>query len=502
MAIRLPSHLHRARSGILHFRIAIPPNLRQHFKTREIYRSLRTANVREAAQAALTLSQAVKRAFHQLRSRTMSDQKKTPQEPLDGFEMGLMWESHIPGLGVAKVQSEEADTPEQIAAAVSSTLNTAAALANAAAGAGGQAGAGTPASKKHSPLFSELIEDYKRDRLAAKRWTPKTQDENLAIYKLCMDIIGDLPISEIGEEQALTYFETLQKLPANMNKMPAYRGKSIREIIALNPPPMATRSINKSLERISSLFKFATLKPKYDLRYNPFSGRSLDESDAQQREPFTDDELIRLFGAVEHTQREYKTPYSYWLPIMGLLTGARLNELCQLHLSDFELVDGIHCMSIRDEEEGQRVKNKSARRLVPIHDKLVEVGLIRYVERLRTQGHERLFPMLQLTEDGYGKMPSRWFGRFKERCGIMQKHTKVFHSFRHTFISSLLNDDVPETAIAPIVGHEGKLVTSKVYWNVKDAVKRKPTIEKFQPSSDVWALIPKFEEITIIKNGG
>ena len=79
----------------------------------------------------------------------------------------------------------------------------------------------------------------------------------------------------------------------------------------------------------------------------------------------------------------------------------------------------------------------------------------------------------------------------------MEKHTKVFHSFRHTFISALLNDDVPETAIAPIVGHEGKLVTSKVYWNTKDPVKRKPTVEKFQPHPDVWALVPKLEDITI-----
>lgn len=57
---------------------------------------------------------------------------------------------------------------------------------------------------------------------------------------------------------------------------------------------MATRSINKNLERVSSLFKFAISKPKYGLRYNPFSGRSLDESHTQQREPFTVDELTRL----------------------------------------------------------------------------------------------------------------------------------------------------------------------------------------------------------------
>ncbi|MGJ9419410.1 DUF6538 domain-containing protein [Massilia sp. CMS3.1] len=487
MAIRLPSHLHRARSGILHFRIAIPPDLRIHFKTREIYRSLRTANVREAATTAQALSHALKQLFSQIRTGTMSEQKKTPPGPLGGLDLGLIMEFHFdtvtPTKKTVRFQTEPHDTPEMVSAALAAINGT--------------AGAGTKERKKSTPLFSELIEDYKRDRLAAGKWTSKTQDENLAVYKLCLTIIGDLPIGDIGDDQALTYVETLKKLPANMNKMPAYRGKTISEVIALNPAPMATRTINKSLERISSLFKFATLKPKYDLRYNPFSGRSLNESDGQQREPFTNDELARLFGAAEHTQRQYTTAYSYWLPLMGLLTGARLNELCQLHLSDFEVVGGIDCINIKDAGEGQRLKNKNARRLVPIHDKLIEVGLIRYVNRLRAQGHERLFPTLKLTDEGYGKMPSRWFGKFRERCGILEKHTKVFHSFRHTFISTLLDNDVEETAIAPIVGHDGKLITGQVYWNVKDAVKRKPTVERFQPHPDVWNLVPKFEDVEI-----
>jgi hypothetical protein len=32
---------------------------------------------------------------------------------------------------------------------------------------------------------------------------------------------------------------------------------------------------------------------------------------------------------------------------------------------------------------------------------------------------------------------------------------------------------------------KGKLVTSKVYWNVKDPTKRKPMAERFQPLLDV-----------------
>ena len=77
MAIR-PSHLYRARSGVLHFRIAIPPDVQQHFETREIYRSLRTANVRDAALVGQALSHAAKRLFLHLREHRMSDEKKRP----------------------------------------------------------------------------------------------------------------------------------------------------------------------------------------------------------------------------------------------------------------------------------------------------------------------------------------------------------------------------------------------------------------------------------------
>ncbi|MRV74061.1 hypothetical protein GJ700_20335 [Duganella sp. FT92W] len=79
MAYKLPSHLHRSRSGILHFRIAIPPDLRHYFASNEIYKSLRTPDVRAAAIAAMTLSIKVKNLFAALRAepqqQTMANTK-------------------------------------------------------------------------------------------------------------------------------------------------------------------------------------------------------------------------------------------------------------------------------------------------------------------------------------------------------------------------------------------------------------------------------------------
>jgi len=87
-----------------------------------------------------------------------------------------------------------------------------------------------------------------------------------------------------------------------------------------------------------------------------------------KRQPFSAQELVSPFGDNEFQTRKFDNPYAYWLMPLGLLTGARLGELCQLYLKDFVEHNGVPCIEISDEEEGQRVKNQNAKRLVPIHD--------------------------------------------------------------------------------------------------------------------------------------
>lgn len=83
MAYRLPSHLQRSRHGVLYFRIAIPADLRHHFATGEIYRSLRTPCVRQAAQAAQSLTIAFKRVLANSGTKPCPIRKKTPETTID-----------------------------------------------------------------------------------------------------------------------------------------------------------------------------------------------------------------------------------------------------------------------------------------------------------------------------------------------------------------------------------------------------------------------------------
>ena len=107
---------------------------------------------------------------------------------------------------------------------------------------------------------------------------------------------------------------------------------------------------------------------------NPFSGLAIRRTKLphQQRERFTLEELQRLFDPV-HLHRDMRKSYQWWLPWLGLFTGARLEELCQLHFDDIHQVDGAWCIDINAKGE-KKLKTLSSERLVPIHLSLRVVG--------------------------------------------------------------------------------------------------------------------------------
>ena len=52
----------------------------------------------------------------------------------------------------------------------------------------------------------------------------------------------------------------------------------------------------------------------------------------------------------------------------------------------------------RDGRNDNQVKNKNAVRIVPMHNKLIDLGFIEYVDSIKIKGEERLFYKLNKTE--------------------------------------------------------------------------------------------------------
>jgi integrase len=146
----------------------------------------------------------------------------------------------------------------------------------------------------------------------------------------------------------------------------------------------------------------------------------------------------------------------FWLPVLGLYTGCRIEELCQLHCDDLIQIEGIWCLDINDDGD-KRLKNSPSKRIVPLHPVLVDVlNFPGYVEKLKEKGETRIFPELKKISHQYSHAASRWFnGRYKKQIGLIIKEgeKKTYHSFRHTLSDHLKQKLVSGTIIDELPGH-------------------------------------------------
>jgi integrase len=315
-----------------------------------------------------------------------------------------------------------------------------------------------------SVCVRQVVEAYCAEKQREGSWTEKTEQEHRAVFDLFTKVTGDCPVETITVDTARDYKAVLVKLPANLNKNPLYRGKSIEQVLAMKPQQtMAVNTVNKNLTRVSALFAWA--KRHGYVRDNYFEGLALKKNKRphEERAAFTHDELAALFGTDQYRRHRFLHPHYYWLPLLGLYTGARLEELCQLHLDDIREVDGVWVFDINDNGE-KKLKTPANQRLIPVHPKLIALGFLHYVETLRNRNATRLFPRLARGRDGYSQAASRWFSRYREPLGLHnQTPRKDFHSFRHTFVNTFKQQGVDEGHVAALIGHSKGGITFERY---------------------------------------
>jgi integrase len=212
---------------------------------------------------------------------------------------------------------------------------------------------------------------------------------------------------------------------------------------------------------------------------DPVSGMRLTEP-RSNRQPWEPEELKLLFGSPVYLRGERplggKGEAAFWLPLLALFSGARLNELAPMCADDVKLdaASGVRFTTIiEDEEEGRSVKTESSVRAIPIHSELVRIGFLEFVEHVRKSGGQsaQLFPKLTPgPKGGFGEAFSKWFGRYKRKLGITNPNS-VFHSFRHGFKDALRAASVNEDINDALTGHSGGNSVARGYgW--KEMVRR------------------------------
>jgi integrase len=360
-----------------------------------------------------------------------------------------------------------------------------------------------------------------------------------------IEMTADMPLGEIDREDIELAIQRLAGLP-HRRDLVRRKDKTmtwtqlIEKAAEENLPRITPSSLSRLVEDMTSMFGHGHREGW--LRSNPMSGLARkttrqsgeDKADHERRDPFNDDELNLIFseawftsGVGKRTKQglfhRYRS-YYYWLPLLGLFTGGRINELSQLYLTDVrqtnlgtwfldfnldqpdkldtdesDVVDAGSAATsgtAASHKNDKSLKTANARRSVPLHSRLLELGFIEYVKALTNARHQRLFPELRFSKGkGYGKEASSWFCErlLGEKLKMVRDGRKVFHSLRHNFATSLERAGVPDRAIRQLMGHElssDRTHTAPGYQHARTVGELKPHIEALSP---ILPTIAKFD---------
>ena len=182
------------------------------------------------------------------------------------------------------------------------------------------------------------------------------------------------------------------------------------------PDLIAPANINTYVNKLCGVFNWAVKEELIDR--NPAAGLKMPDpvQRREKREPFSNRQLQAIFSAPLYLGCQddgygYARPgpnrprnARFWIPLIGLFAGLRLNEACQLDVADIRIVDGIACFFITAAADGpetdKRLKTVSSERLVPIHPELLALGFMAFVAQRAKAGETKLFAEVAMGATG------------------------------------------------------------------------------------------------------
>ena len=358
-----------------------------------------------------------------------------------------------------------------------------------------------PRPEARGPLLSEAFEVWKTGGgsvRGSKKPSENTVTEAKQAVRFFTDLYGDMRVADITKKTAREFRDTIAKVPKNLpmtlRKMPL--PKLLERGDLSNYPARGATTINKAVQLLGAVISQADSEgtlDELDSFANPFGKAvkfKVDEGETEEREIFSKADLRTIFSSPIYADgwrtMGGKREAAFWLPLIGLLSGMRLNEMARLRLHDLRKDEDDEVWFFDVSRRGGRsTKTVSSIRRIPLHPELERIGLLKYRAWLVEQGSR---PEDPLWPDLKASSWSKWInGYLRDHCGIVES-TKVFHSFRHTFKRMTRDAGLYEELHDAITGHANKDSVGRDYgrgFSIKPLAK---AIAQIDPPVDLSGL--------------
>lgn len=335
--------------------------------------------------------------------------------------------------------------------------------------------------KKGACALGEVMEVYLEE--VRPNLVGRSFNEQKDCLAYLTDWLGhDFSIVYLELEQAREVKSMLAGTPKSRNKNGLTKGKALQEQIAIAKQNgmdcLSPVSVNKYLGYFDAFMGWAVSNQYTE--FNPFSGIRVKsgKKKSRRRDAFSKEDIGLILSGLGRGAESslVKNKSNYWGGLIAVYIGARRNEIAGLLPEDVkqDAASGIWYFDITDEqEEGKGLKSEAAKRIVPVHSRLLELGFLGFVEESKSMKNKikqksgyaprLLYDLTYTDNEKWGRNLGRWFNdRFLKELGL-KTDKKTLHSLRHSFIASLSAAGVESATIKSLVGHEPDTVTTQVY---------------------------------------
>ncbi|MFN8831429.1 MAG: tyrosine-type recombinase/integrase [Labrys sp. (in: a-proteobacteria)] len=238
---------------------------------------------------------------------------------------------------------------------------------------------------------------------------------------------------------------TKNELAANI------KPKTIQDYLSYLLSINSRKTASTEFKAIQTVFRWAS-EPGRHLQSDPtdkIKGPRLDPSDPTER-AYTDEEARTILRASLVYQKKpneavYTANAKRWLPWLAAFTGARIGELVRLKKSNF---------SKREDGWYVFIKNNKPRgvdRYVPIHEQLIEIGLIDFVSSSKT---DYLFYDASVPTQSRERNAVEQVRSIVRDAGI-KTTTQPNHAWRHRF-ATIARGTIDTRKVENTLGHKQK----------------------------------------------
>lgn len=306
---------------------------------------------------------------------------------------------------------------------------------------------------KNEPIktIQNTKEKYFKYQDSIDKWSKSTLQMNIRALKWLERYFEDKDIITINYDDLIEFRSSLLCVPDNVQKY-FEENATFSEIIdgteEQDLKTLSNNTINKIILRVNQYLTYMC-KIKY------MSGSDLTipkyPDDSKERQAYTHEEIQKIKEVVENIEEDK------FITNIAIYQGMRLKEITQLTKNDIIQNNDMYCIDINTNNE-KTTKTKKSVRLIPIHDKLLEIGFLDFVQS--KQDGENLFSIdnLKFTKY-YGK-------KYKD----LINEEKTFYSLRHSFVNELIQKNQKLEHIQAFVGHSQ---SAKITFGYSDPINTK-----------------------------